>query len=136
LAELDVKRYGLGEVHVSGGVEKPCYTNMAVVPLEVELPWEERLSLESQFHGLTSGSHLARVPLGDSVVDAESLLSMTRKTVENFKVGLFTYDRSLTYCSNCLKTFHGEQIKCPECGSVNAVTQFVREPALYRAHKS
>jgi ribonucleoside-triphosphate reductase len=136
LAELDVERYGLGEVHVSGGTEKPCYTSMAVVPLDVELPWEERFSLESQFHCLASGSHLARVPLGDSVVDAESLLSMTRKTVENFKVGLFTYDRSLTYCSNCLKTFHGEQIKCPECGSVNAVTQFVREPALYRAHKS
>jgi anaerobic ribonucleoside-triphosphate reductase len=136
LAELDVERYGLGEVHVSGGTEKTCYTSMTVVPLDVELPWEERFSLESQFHGLASGSHLARVPLGDSAVDAESLLSMTRKTIENFKVGLFTYDQSLTYCSNCLKTFHGEQIKCPECGSVNAVTQFVREPALYRAHKS
>jgi anaerobic ribonucleoside-triphosphate reductase len=136
LAELDIEKYGLGEVHVSGGTEKPCYTSITIVPLEVELPWEERLSLESQFHGLAPGSHLARVPLGDSEVDAESLLAMTRKTVENSKVGLFTYDRSLTYCSNCLKTFHGEQIKCPECGSVNAVTRFVREPARYRAHKS
>ncbi|MCW4020357.1 MAG: helix-turn-helix domain-containing protein [Candidatus Bathyarchaeota archaeon] len=136
LAELDIEKYGLAEVHVQGGRENPYYTNMTVVPLEAELPLDDRLRIEARFHALTPGSHLVRVPLGESEEDAEHLFSTTRKIVKDHEIGLYAYDRSLTHCSNCKKTFHGEQIKCPKCGSVNAVTRFSRAPARYRAKQS
>jgi len=132
LAELDIERYGLGEVHVQGGREEPYYTNMTVLPFRAEMSLEDYLPIESTFHALTPGSHLVKIPLGESEEQAEHLFSTTKKIVKDRKIGLFTYDRDLTYCSNCTETFHGKQLKCPACGSVNAVTRFCRQPARYR----
>jgi len=133
LAELDIEKYGLAEVHVQGGEDKPHYTNMTVVPYMTEISLEDYLSMESRFHHLTPGGHLVKIPLQEPEVDAEQLLSTTKNIVKNHKIGLYTYDRSLTYCSKCRRTFHGEHIKCPSCSSVNTITQFRREPARYRA---
>jgi anaerobic ribonucleoside-triphosphate reductase len=136
LAELDIERYGLGEVHVSGGRDHPYYTNMMVVPPEANLPLDDRLRIESRFEALAPGSHLAKIPLEESEVDAEKLLSTTRGIAQEHKIGLYTFDRNLTYCSSCQKIFQGEQLKCPSCGSVNSVTRFSRDPARYRAKQS
>jgi ribonucleoside-triphosphate reductase len=136
LAELDIEKYGLGEVHNQGERDSPYYIHMTVVPFEAEMPLEDYLRIESRFHALTPGGHLVKIPLRDSEEEPEQLFSTTQKIVEDYKIGLYAYDRSLTYCSNCQKTFHGEEIKCPACGSVNAVTRFRREPARYRAKLS
>ncbi len=136
LAQLDIERHGLAEVHVQGGRDEPFYTNMTVVPYGTEMPLEEYLRLESRFHALTPGGHLVKIPLRDSEVEAESLFSETKKITREHKIGLYTYDRSLTYCSNCRRTFLGGKIKCPTCGSVNAITKFRREPARYQVTPS
>ena len=136
LAELDIERYGLAEVQVQGRREEPCYTNMSVVPYGTEMPLEDCLRVESRFQALTSGGHLVNIPLGEPENKAEDLFSTTKRIVKDHKIGLYAYDRSLTYCSNCQKTFAGEQVKCPACSSVNAITKFRREPARYTARQS
>ncbi|MBS7614495.1 helix-turn-helix domain-containing protein [Candidatus Bathyarchaeota archaeon] len=131
LAELDIERYGLGDVYVSGGRENPYYTSMTAIPLEANLPLDDLLSLESRFEALTPGSHLFKIPLGESEADAETLFATTQRIAKNHKIGFYTFDRTLTYCNKCEKTFFRELTKCPICGSVNAVTRFSRKPIRY-----
>jgi ribonucleoside-triphosphate reductase len=133
LAELDIEKYGLAEARAQGGKGKPFYTNMAVVPQMADASLEKYLGIEEKFHALTPGGHLARIGLWEPEPDVEHLLSTTKKIVARHKIGFFAYDRSLTYCSKCQKTFHGDHMKCPVCGSVNAVTRFSRQPAVYQA---
>ena len=136
LAQLDIERYGLGTVLTQGERENPYYTSLNVVPHNVEMPLEDYLKIESQFHRLASGSHLAKISLDNLDVSPEELMSTTKRITDQYPIGLYTYDRTLTYCNNCRKTWHGEQLKCPICGSVNTLTQFKRETARYQAKKT
>ena len=136
LAQLDIERYGLGTVLTQGEREKPYYTNLNVVPHHTEMPLEDYLEIESLFHELATGSHLAKISLGNREISPEELMSITKKIADTYTIGLYTYDRDLAYCSSCRKIWHGEQLKCPACGSVNALIQFKRETARYRAKKA
>jgi len=136
LAELDTERYGLAEVRAQRVGESPCYTNMTVVPWKAEVPLDDYLRLEARFHALTPGGHMVTIPLDKAEEGAEHLLSTTKKIVKDYRIGLYAFDRSHTYCGNCHKTFHGEHLKCPACGSVNAVTRFSRQPARYQAKQA
>ena len=135
LAQLDIERYGLGTVLTQGGRDNPYYTNLNVVPHHIEMPLEDYLEAESHFHKLISGSHLAKVSL-DHEVSPEDLMAITKKIISEYKIGLYTYDRALTYCNSCRKIWHGEKMKCPTCGSVNALTRFKRESARYIARRT
>jgi anaerobic ribonucleoside-triphosphate reductase len=106
---------------------------MMVVPSEENLPLDDNLRIESRFEALAPGCHLAKIPLEESDVDAEKLLALTHKIVQDHRIGLYAFDRNLMYCSSCQKTFQGDRLKCPSCGSVNTVTRFSRDPARYRA---
>jgi len=133
LAQLDIERYGLGTVLTQGEKENPYYTNLNVVPHHVEMPLGDYLKIESRFHELVTGSHLAKISLGSHEASPERLISITRNIVNNYAIGLYTYDRTLTYCNSCRKTWQGEQLKCPTCGSINTLIRFRREPARYQA---
>lgn len=122
LAELDVEGYGWVKVRAQGTKEQPFYTDLVAVPLTSEISWEDRLNIEGKFHSTAPGSHLAIIQLGDSEVDADSLLSATRKIVSTFAVGLYAYNRHLSYCASCQKTFLGILPKCPSCGSVDLLS--------------
>jgi len=136
LAQLDIERYGLGTVLTQGERENPYYTNLNIVPHHMEMPLEDYLKIESHFHRFASGNHLAKISLESLEATPENLMSITKKITEKYTIGLYTYDRTLTYCSNCRKTWHGAQLKCPACRSVNTLTQFKRETARYRAKKT
>jgi len=136
LAQLDIEKYGLGTVLTQGERENPYYTNLNVVPHHVEMSLEDYLKIESRFHKFASGSHLAKISLGSLEVPAEELLSMTKKIIDKHAIGLYTYDQVLTYCSSCRRIWHGEQLKCPVCGSVGTLIQFRRETARYRAKRT
>jgi len=133
LAELDVEKYGWARVQVQGGKKQPFYTDMVAVPLNADVPWKNRLSIEQRFHRLTSGSHLALVQLADSEQSPDELLSATRQITGTYHVGLYAYNRNLAYCSRCQKTFYGVLSKCPLCGSVNMLVCFSRVPAKHLA---
>lgn len=131
LAELDVERHGWATVHVHGTKEQPFYTDLIAMPLEINIPWRDRLRLEEKFHKLAAGSHLAIIQLSEADQNTEQLLSATKEIVKTYDVGLFAYNRNLAYCAHCQKTFYGILSKCPSCGSVNMLTCFSRESAKY-----
>jgi anaerobic ribonucleoside-triphosphate reductase len=127
LAELDAERYGWAKVRAQGSREKPFYTDLVALPLDVEVSWKERLRLEEQFHRLTPGGHLCVIPVIDEPqTKPEDLLSITREIAGNYGVGLYVFNRNLAYCASCRQTFYGKLEKCPSCGSVNMLQSFSR----------
>ncbi|MFQ5999754.1 MAG: anaerobic ribonucleoside-triphosphate reductase [Candidatus Bathyarchaeia archaeon] len=133
LAELDVEKCGWAKVRAQGTREQPFYTDMVALPLESEVSWKERLSIEERFHKLTPGSHLAFIQLADSEQDPNQLLSVTKEIVGTYAVGLYTFNRHLAYCASCQKTFYGMLARCPLCGSVNMLHCFSRVSAKHSA---
>jgi len=131
LAELDVEKYGWAKVRAQGTKEQPFYTDMTALSLESTASWQKRLTIEAKFHDLCPGSHLAVIQLADSEQDPNQLLSLTKEITETYSLGLYTFNRNLTYCSSCKKTFYGLPPKCPSCGSVNTMTSFSRMSAKY-----
>lgn len=132
LAELDVERYGLGDVHVSGDRDNPFYTNTTVIPLEANQSLDDFLALESRFEALSLGSHLVKIPLLKRETEVEELLAITNKIVQEHKIGLYTFDRKLIHCNICQKTFISELTKCPECNTASSILTFARDSARYK----
>jgi ribonucleoside-triphosphate reductase len=99
---------------------------LVALPLSVEVSWRDRLRVEEQFHGLTSGGHLAVIPLDDDSQDPYDLISVTRDSVAKYRVGFYAYNRRFGYCAGCQKIFYGALEKCPVCGSVNLLQSFSR----------
>jgi len=130
MAALDIERYGLAEVNISGDKDKPYYSGISSMAHNPNIPLEKYLSIEERLHQFFPGSHLVKVPTDEE--SPEQLLSITKKIVSSFKIPLYTFDTTLTYCNSCQKTFHGNQTKCPLCGSVSAITKFIRESTRYK----
>jgi ribonucleoside-triphosphate reductase len=131
LAELDVERYGWANVRARGTKNQPFYTDMVIVPSEANVSWQERLRIEERFHQLAAGGHLAVLQSEETEQDPEELLSKTRQIATTYRIGLYAFNRSLTYCSRCQKTFFGQLLKCSSCGSIDALTRYRRVSAKY-----
>ncbi|MCS7119982.1 MAG: ArsR family transcriptional regulator [Candidatus Bathyarchaeota archaeon] len=131
LATLDVEKFGYSKVFTHGGEGNHYYTNVMITPQETSLTLEKTLEIESRFHEITPGGHLIKISSPDPDADADSLLALTKKIVSDYKIGLYTFDRTITFCHSCQKTFINELSKCPNCNSTNTLTHFSRQPALY-----
>jgi ribonucleoside-triphosphate reductase len=131
MAELDAEKYGWAKVRARGSREQPFYTDMVALPLEADVPWKKRLSVEEKFHKLTPGSHLALIQLADSEQNPNEILSATKEIVGNHAVGLYVFNRHLAYCASCQKTFYGILARCPSCGSVDMLHCFSRVSAKH-----
>jgi len=126
LAELDAEKYGWAKVHAQGTKEKPFYTDLVALPLGVDVSWKERFRVEERFHRLTPGGHLAVVSLADAEQDPDDVLAVTKDVAGNYGVGFYVFNRNLSYCASCQKTFYGKLERCPVCGSVNLLQSFSR----------
>ena len=126
LASLDAEKYGWGTVHAKGTKEKPFYTDLVALPLDVPTFWKDRIKVEEQFHQLTPGGHLAVIPLADEPQKSDDLLAITRDIVASTQVGLHVFNRNIAYCAVCRQIFYGTLEKCPSCGSVNMLESFSR----------
>ncbi|NIU39060.1 helix-turn-helix domain-containing protein [Candidatus Bathyarchaeota archaeon] len=131
LAELDVERYGWANARPQGAKEHPFYTDMVAVPSEADISWQERLRIEERFHTLAMGGHLAIMQLAEKEQDPEELLAVTRQIAATYRIGLYSFNRSITCCGRCQKAFFGQLLKCPSCGSVNAMIRYRRVSARY-----
>jgi anaerobic ribonucleoside-triphosphate reductase len=126
LAELDAEKYGWAKVRAQGTRDNPFYTDLVAFPLGSELSWKERLRVEENFHMLAKGGHLAVFSLADSEQNPDKLLSFTRDVAGTRRVGFYIFNRNLSYCGSCQKTFLGKLARCPSCGSVNMLRSFSR----------
>jgi ribonucleoside-triphosphate reductase len=133
LAKMDIKKYGLAEVHTQGNKDNPYYTNLTIIPYKTDMPLEKYLNIEEKFYPLTPGGHLTKIPLSSMEENIEKLFLITKKIVKDHKIGFYTFDRSLTYCKKCKRTFREIYVKCPKCSSFNAIIHFIRQPSKYQA---
>jgi len=136
LARLDVERYGWAKVRVSGSKEQPFYTDLVAVPNQAKTSFEQRLRIEERVQQLAPGGHLTPIQVDDEEPDPTKLLSLSRQLASDSKIGLYTFNRVLTYCSRCMKLVSGQPAKCPTCGSTDAVTSYRRVSAKYAATAS
>jgi ribonucleoside-triphosphate reductase len=129
LAQLDIERYGIAKVKFSGTREKPFYSTTKRLQLQVgNFPYiqSESLEIEQKLKGLNAGGNLSIIELEETEYKPEELMNMTRQLVEKQTVEFFTYNRRITYCSNCRKSWFGVLQKCPSCGSISTLVTFDR----------
>jgi anaerobic ribonucleoside-triphosphate reductase len=131
LAQLDVERYGWARVHVSGTKEQPFYTDLVAVSKQARTTLDLRLKAEEQMQQLAPGGHLTPIQLEDEQADASKLLEVSKKLSSETKIGLYTFNRVVTYCSRCNKSVQGQPAKCPLCGSADSVTSYTRLSAKH-----
>ncbi|MCD6537445.1 ArsR family transcriptional regulator [Candidatus Bathyarchaeota archaeon] len=134
LAQLDIERYGLGVALTHGERENPYYTGLNDIPYHTEISIDEYLEAEMHLHRLTPGSHMTKISLKDEF-SPDDLMETTRMIIDQYNIGFYAYDRPLTYCSNCQRTWHGERLKCPICNSVNTLARFRRRETRYRTER-
>jgi anaerobic ribonucleoside-triphosphate reductase len=126
LAQMDIERYGVAKVKFSGVREKPFYSTVNRVPLTGGNVPEESLTFVDKLAEAHVSGSLTVVDLGESKHEPEELMAITKKLTESHNVGLFTYDRRLTYCLSCKKSWFGLLHKCPSCGAVGTLAFFDR----------
>lgn len=122
LVRLDIERYGIAKVRFSGTREKPFYSTVSRLSLQNEESYLESLKFEKRSYGLHAGGNLTIMELGEDEYKPDELMSLTRRFVEKFGIEFFTYNRNLTYCRNCKRSWFGLLHKCPSCGATSTLT--------------
>jgi len=128
LAQLDVDRYGLGKVKYSGTRERPFYSTIRAYPFEGNNTLIENSQVEHDLKGVLDGGSLSVIDLGDDPRTPDELCNLSMHVAEKGLSEFLTYDRRLTYCSNCRKSWFGTLAKCPSCGSVGTLVACDRFP--------
>jgi anaerobic ribonucleoside-triphosphate reductase len=126
LAQSDVERYGIAKVRFSGTKDKPFYSTAATLTLRDGKVQSESLAVGRKLSGFHAGGSLAVFELGESEYTADELMGVTQQILEDSSAKLFTYNRRLTYCIDCKKSWFGLLHKCPSCGAIGTLTVFDR----------
>lgn len=124
LAQLDIEKYGVAKVRFSGTREKPYYSTINDIALKSSEVSPEILKVEEKLYRFCTGGTLTVIELGKEEYKPDDLVVLTKRLVENYNVGFFRYNRNLTYCTNCKRSWVGSLSKCPSCGSVGTLTTF------------
>ncbi|MEM2104791.1 MAG: anaerobic ribonucleoside-triphosphate reductase [Candidatus Bathyarchaeia archaeon] len=126
LTRQDIERYGVAKVVFHGTREKPYYSSFKSLNVENSEALLKVLAIEKELRANLAGGSLHVLELGEAEYTPENLFSLTKFLVEKCEVELFTYNRCLTYCSQCDKSMFGMLHKCPNCGSVGTLKVFRR----------
>lgn len=126
LVRLDIEKYGIAKVRFLGTREKPFYSTIIKLNLHGNDVSSEFLAAEQKMSELKVGGNLTAIELGELEHTSEELTSLTKQLVENHTVEFFSYNRKLTYCQNCKKSWVGLLHKCPSCGSIGTLIIFDR----------
>ena len=125
LAQLDVERYGIAKVRFSGTREKPFYSSVGRLILTSNEVFPASLKVEQRLGKLfDAGGYFSVIELGDVEHKPETLMALTKQIFESDGLEFFMYNRKLTYCINCKKSWFGGLQKCPSCGAVSTLTPF------------
>lgn len=129
LAQLDVEKYGIAKVKFSGNRDKPFYATTRRLHLQpdnfVLIP-SEQLDREHKLKGLNAGGNLTIIDMGDVSYEPEELLKLTMHLMKNQAIEFLTYNRLITHCFSCHKSWINGLHKCPSCGAIGTLTLFDR----------
>lgn len=126
LAQMDIERYGIGKVRFSGTREKPFYSTVRRLAFQDGKILAESPSLEEKTHELRLGGSLTVIELGEAEHRPDELVFFTKQAFEGHDTELLAYNRRLTHCINCRRSWFGLLQKCPTCGSTGTLTVFDR----------
>jgi anaerobic ribonucleoside-triphosphate reductase len=129
LAQLDIEKYGLAKVKFSGTRDKPFYSTtkrLRIQPGNALCITPESLETAEKLGALSNGGNLSVIELEQAAYKAEDLMNLTLRLVQAQTAEFFTYNRAVTYCSNCDKSWLGTLQKCPQCGAISTLTVFNR----------
>jgi len=128
-ARLDIEKYGIAKTKFSGAREKPFYSTVHRLQLQpgdfLSVP-SEQLDVERRLRGLNGGGNLTIIDVDGVEIKPEELLKLTCHLMENQNVAFLTYNRKVTYCVICQKSWFGALHKCPSCGAISSVVTFDR----------
>jgi anaerobic ribonucleoside-triphosphate reductase len=129
LAKMDIENYGIARIKFSGTRERPFYS--AVKRMHIQsadslfIPSEEFEPIQ-KLRGVSVGGGLSIIDLGERDYKPEALFDLTKRIVQNQTLEFFTYNRIVTYCSNCKRSWLVLLHKCPSCGAISTLTVFDR----------
>ena len=126
LAQADVERYGIAKTKFSGTREKPFYSTASRATLNAGKLAAETLSFDEKTADLREGGSLVVIGLGDAKYDPAELVTISKQLAENYDMTFFAYERRLTHCVNCKKSWFGSLRKCPSCGAIGTLAFFNR----------
>jgi ribonucleoside-triphosphate reductase len=125
LAQTDIERYGIARVRFLGSREEPFYSTYDTVNLKGDRIAPEDMVFHGGLGDLHRGGSLAAIDLGETKRESLELAALTKQLVES-NIDFWIYDRKLTYCVNCKKSWFGFQHKCPSCDAVGTLIFFDR----------
>ncbi|MEM3011595.1 MAG: anaerobic ribonucleoside-triphosphate reductase [Candidatus Bathyarchaeia archaeon] len=123
LAKLDIEKYGK-TVSTNVNTEKPIYTFASLLPCPMDADAEKHLAIEEKIHQQCTGGHITFLQAANIVSQPNELLSTTKNIINKYAIGLFAYNRNLSYCTNCHNISIGLHSKCPICASINTIRTF------------
>ncbi len=126
LARLDIEKYGVAKVKFSGSREKPYYSTINRLTVQGDTVSLNTLNAVRRLSSFLEGGNLTAVELGSEEYSPETLFSITQHVVKDGGIDLLTYNRKLTYCYGCKKSWFGFLPKCPLCGSTGNIKTFDR----------
>ncbi|MDR2708195.1 MAG: ArsR family transcriptional regulator [Nitrososphaerota archaeon] len=127
LAQLDIEKYGIAKVKFSGTRDKPFYSTSKHLKLKTDSLslTPEDLALAQKISELSKGGSLNIIELDTHEITPIALLDLTRHLIASRQpLEFFTYNRIVTYCRNCKKSWFGTLHKCPNCSSINPLGTF------------
>ncbi|MDH5793377.1 MAG: ArsR family transcriptional regulator [Candidatus Bathyarchaeota archaeon] len=125
LVQLDIERYGIAKVRFSGTREKPFYSTISKLILQDGKISPEPSIFERKMRGV-HGGNLTVIDLGEVERKPDELMSLTKQIFEVYNMEFLTYNRKLTYCINCKKSWFGFLHKCPSCEATSTLTYISR----------
>ncbi len=129
LAQLDIEKYGVAKVKFSGTREKPFYSTTRRMQLQTgnfAYVASEQIDVEQKLKGLNPGGNLTIIEMNGLENKPEELAKLTSQLMEKQTAEFLTYNRTVTYCNNCRKSWFGDLHKCPSCGSIGTLVMFDR----------
>jgi ribonucleoside-triphosphate reductase len=125
LVQLDIERYGIAKVRFSGTREKPFYSTISKLIFQDGKISPEPSKFERKMRGL-HGGNLTVIDLGEVECKPDELLPLTKQMFEVYNLEFLTYNRKLTYCVNCKRSWFGILHKCPSCEATSTLTYISR----------
>ncbi|MFC1896059.1 ribonucleoside triphosphate reductase [Thermodesulfobacteriota bacterium] len=92
----------------------PFYTNSTQLPVNYTDDIFETLNLQDELHTKYTGGTVLHIYLGEQIGDIETLKSLIKKIVTQFRLPYFTFTPTFSVCP-AHGYFNGEQPKCPVC---------------------
>jgi len=126
LLQWDIEKYGVAKTRFSGTREKPFYSIVSKLTVQDGKVPQETLTVEQKLRGLHAGGSLTAIELGEVERKPDEFMSMTKQVFETYNIEFLTYNRKLTYCVNCKRSWFGLLHKCPSCGAISTLTSFDR----------